>query len=358
MMKTIGWMLSRMILARFLGILIGISMFVLTLEAVSYAKEILALQPDHAAILASYMLHRAPATLATFLPMSMLLSILLTLTELSYRNEITAIWATGVSPMRLVLLLLPVAFLTGGLHFLLSDQGVPAAAPQLNKWGVADYGEKKLRLSENDPIWMRSGDDILRAKSSNADSTALNDVIIFRRTPDGILREQIFAKTAKLDGSRWNLDTVVVYYRENLPPDRLDTLVYTGAMRPAAAGARTGDPEEMTFKELGNFITNAGFGIRPTWVYETWRQKRLALLFSTLVMIAICVPLATRFRRGGGLGILFAVGVGLGFLFFVIDGIASTMGELGFVWPWMAAWMPVLLFGSVALALGLRMDRV
>jgi lipopolysaccharide export system permease protein len=358
MMKTIGWMLSRMILVRFLGILIGISVFVLTLEAVSYAKEILALEPGHALILLKYMLHRAPATLATFLPMSMLLAILLTLTELSYRNEITAIWATGVSPMRLVLLLLPVAFLTGGLHFLLSDQGVPAAAPQLNQWGVADYGEKKLRLSEDDPIWMRSGDDILRAKSSNAASTQLNDVIIFRRTPDGILREQIFAKTAKLDGDRWNLDTVVVYYRENLPPDRLDTLVYTGAMRPAAAGARTGDPEEMTFKELGNFISNSGFGIRPTWVYETWRQKRVALLFSTLVMIAICVPLATRFRRGGGLGILFAAGVALGFLFFVIDGIASTMGELGFVWPWMAAWMPVLLFGSLAMALGLRMDRV
>jgi lipopolysaccharide export system permease protein len=358
MMKTVGWMLSRMILVRFFGILVGISVFVLTLEAVSYAKEILALQPGHAAILANYMLHRAPATLATFLPMSLLLALLLTLTELSYRNEITAIWATGVSPMQLVLLLLPVAFLTGGLHFLLSDQGVPAAAAQLNQWGIADYGEKKLRLGEDDPIWMRSGDDILRAKSSNADSTELNDVIVFRRTPDGILREQIFAKTAKLDGNRWNLGTVVIYYRENLPPDRLDALVYTGAMRPAAAGARTGDPEEMTFNELGHFIANSGFGIRPTWVYETWRQKRLALLFSTLVMIAICVPLATRFRRGGGLGLLFAAGVGLGFLFFVLDGISSTMGELGFVWPWMAAWMPVLLFASLALALGLRMDRV
>jgi lipopolysaccharide export system permease protein len=357
-MKIVGWMLTRMILARFVGILFGVSLFVLTLEAVSYAKEILALEPGSTTILFKYMLMRAPAVLATFLPMSVLLAILLTLTELSYRNEIPAIWATGTSPFRLILLLLPIAFLAGGLHFLLSDQAVPAAAPQLSEWGIADYGEKKLKLGENDPIWMRSGDDILRAGKSNADSSNLEDVIIFRRNADGILREQIFAKSAELEGQRWNLTDVVVYYRDNLPPDRLSSLVYSGAMRPAAAGARTGDPEEMTFGQLRHFITNAGFGIRPIWVYETWAQKRIALIFSALVMIGICVPLATRFRRGGGMGLLFAGGVALGFLFFVIDGVSATMGELGFVAPWMAAWMPLLLFGALAAAIGLRMDRV
>ena len=59
-------------------------------------------------------------------------------------------------------------------------------------------------------------------------------------------------------------------------------------------------------------------------------------------MIGLCIPLASRFRRGGGLGALFAIGVGLGFLYFVIDGISLTMGELGFVAPWLAAWLPLL----------------
>lgn len=357
-MSTVGWMLTRMILIRCFAILFGISLFVLTLEAVSYAKEILALAPGSSHILLRYILYRAPATLATFLPMSVLLAILLSLTELSYRNEISAIWATGTSPMRLIRMLLPVAFITGGLYFVLSDYGVPRTAPQLSSWGIADYSEKKLKLGENDPIWMRAGPDILRAASANADATELNDVIIFRRTAEGVLREQIFAKTARLDDERWLLSDVAVYYRDNLPPSRLGELIYSGAMQPAAAGARTGDPEEMSVADLNYFITNSGFGIRPVWVYQTWMQKRFALFLAPLVMIAICVPLATRFRRGGGLGILFAVGVGLGFLYFVVDGIAMTMGELGFVPPWMGAWLPVLTFGTLALALGLRMDRV
>ena len=121
-MKIISWMLTRMIMTRFFGILIGITFFVLSLEVASYIKEILALDRGSAAIVLKYMIMRSPATLATFLPMSMLLALLLTLTELSYRNEISAVWAAGVSPLRLIFMLLPVAFVTGGLLFLLNDQ--------------------------------------------------------------------------------------------------------------------------------------------------------------------------------------------------------------------------------------------
>ena len=78
---------------------------------------------------------------------------------------------------------------------------------------------------------------------------------------------------------------------------------------------------------------------------------------TALVMIAICVPLAVRFRRGGGIGVLFAAGVGLGFIFFVVDGISLTMGELGFVAPWMAAWAPLLGFAAIAVALTMRTER-
>ena len=113
----------------------------------------------------------------------------------------------------------------------------------------------------------------------------------------------------------------------------------------------------MSVADLGYFIDNQGFGIRPVWVYETAQHKRLALCFTSFLMIVMCVPLASRFRRGGGLGILFAIGVGLGFLFFIIDGISLTMGELGFVMPWLAAWLPVALFGALALVMTLQIGE-
>jgi lipopolysaccharide export system permease protein len=205
---------------------------------------------------------------------------------------------------------------------------------------------------------MRAGPDILRAGSANADSTELKDVIIFRRDAQGLLREQIYAAEAELAGGRWTLSDVLVYYRDNLQPSQLETLVYSGAMKPAQAGARSGAPEDMSLAELSYFIENQGFGIRPVWVYETWAHKRVSLFFSGLLMMALCIPLATRFRRGGGLGVLFAAGVGMGFLYFIVDGISLTMGELGFVSPWLAAWFPLAAFGSLAAVLTLKAETV
>jgi lipopolysaccharide export system permease protein len=357
-MKIIAIMLTRIVAVRFLAILLGISVFVLSLDVITYSTEILALDPGNGWIMAQYLLDRSPGVVATFLPISVQLAMLLALTELSYRNEITALWAAGVSPARIMILLLPFAFIVGGINFLLNNDAIPEAAPQLRSWGIGDYGKEKLKIGDRDPIWMRSGTDIIRAGSASADSTSLKNVIIFRRDPDGLLREQILADDATLVDGRWSLHNVIVYYRGNQEPNRLTTLIYSGSMKPASAGGRSGDPEEMSVSDLAYFVANSGFGVRPVWVYQTWLHKRISLFFSALLMIGLCVPLVTRFRRGGGLGILFVVGVGLGFLFFVADGLSLTMGTLGFVTPWLAAWLPTVGFGALATAMAMRSERV
>lgn len=361
-MRIVALMISRMVFMRFIAIVVGLSFFVLTLEVVAYSKDILALTENlgggNSGAVARYIAYRMPLTLATFLPMSLLLALLLTLTELSYRNELVAIWSSGVSPARLIVLLLPMAVLVGLIHFALLDRGVPATAPTLRGWAIGDYGEKKLKVGEKDPIWLRSGNDIMRAASASRDSRKLDDVVIFRRDPEGLLIEQLFVERAELKDGVWNLQNITTYFRGNKPPEKAASAQYSGKMRPAAAGSRSGDPEEMTFSDLNYFIANDGFGIRPAYVYETWRHKRLTPIVIAIVMVALCVPMAARFRRGGGLGLLFALGIGLGFSFFVLDGIAQSVGELGFVPPWMAAWTPVLVFAAIAAYFTMQSEQV
>lgn len=357
-MRTLTWMLTRMVMMRFVATALGISIFVITLDVFTYVEDILELHNDDISALGEYALLRFPGVLSTFLPMSVLLGLLLTLVEMSYRSETTALWATGTSPVKVMIMLLPLGALLGGVNFLVNDQAVPRAAPTLYAWGVGDYGKKQLSVGEKDPIWMRAGNDILRAADSNAQATLLEDVVIFRRDAKGLLLEQVMAEKAQLMNGRWELSNAVIYYRENILPNRVDKLIYSGSMRPAAAGARSGDPEEMSLSDLDYFIVNSGFGIRPAHVYETWWHKRVSLLVSAFLMIALCVPLAVRFRRGGGIGVLFGIGVALGFAFFIFDGISLTIGELGIVPAWMAAWAPVLVFAGLAATLTLRAETV
>lgn len=357
-MRIIAWMITRMALARFFLILLGISIFVVTLDVVTFARDILALKDHQLSAVMVYFFLKLPIALTAFLPMSALLAILLTFSELSYRNELSAIWNAGVSHLRLILALLPLGLFLGGMNFIINDQAIPKVAPTLHEWGIGEYGKNRLNLGKNDPLWMRAGSDIVRAGGSNPQATSLTEVIIFRRDPDGLLREQIHAPEANLQNGRWELVNAVVYYRSNLPPHRVDRLIYSGDMRPAEAGARSGDPEELSSSDLAYFIENKGFGIRPAYVYETWWNKRLAMFLSTFVLIAITVPLASTFRRGGGIGVFFAIGVGIGFLFFVLDGITLTLGEIGIVPAWMAAWIPMFAFSALAATLLFRAEEL
>jgi lipopolysaccharide export system permease protein len=357
-MKQIGLMITKMVLIRFLVIVFGISVFVLTLEVIAYVNEILAIHDRALWGLGEYALMRLPSVLSTFIGMSMLLALLLTLSELSYRGELVSIWSSGVSPVRLMVMLMPLGIILGAANFFLNDKAIPAAEPYLQEWGIGDYGAKKLKVSEKDPIWMRSGADILRAERSNAKSTMLEGVTIFRRDRQGHLSEQIMAERAELNGDRWELSNVIIYYRQNLPASRLSKMIYSGALKPAAAGARSGAPEAMSLKRLDRFIQNAGFGIRPPHVYETWWHKRISLIFSALLMVAICVPLAVKFRRGGGIGVMFAIGVLMGFALFVLDGISVTLGELGVLPPWMAVWLPIMIFFGIGTYNTLRAETI
>jgi lipopolysaccharide export system permease protein len=357
-MSIIGQMIVKMVGLRFLGIIFGVSLFVLTLEVVTYASDITALEPDSSTVVIRYIMMRMPATLATFLPMSLLLAMLLTLTSLSLRNETVALWATGLSPAQLVVMLAPVFLACGLFHFLLLNSGVPVAAPTLREWGIADYGKKRLNVSESDPIWLRNDLDIIRALKASPDSRELEHPVIFRRDKTGLLTEFIEAASATRVGDDWKLTDVTRYSVDGQPAQKLATFNYAGAIRPAMAGSRSGDPEEMSLTELNYFIANKGFGIRPAHVYQTWWHKRISSLATALIIVALCVPFAANFRRGGGLGGLFAAGVGLGFVYFICDGISLSLGVMGFLVPWLASWLPNMAFGALAILLLLRGERI
>ena len=355
-MSIIAGFLSRMILLRFFVILLGLTFFVITLESVGLLSNIVTIDPSPFLALGKYALARSPAIISTFLPFCLLLALLLSMTELSYRNEMTAIWSAGISPSRLVVMLLPVAIVVGAIQFLISDQAVPAAAPYLRDWGIGDYAAKKTRMNPGDPIWIRSGPDVIQAKSVNTDLTEMKNIIIFRRQSDGLLLQQLYVEEAKLAGDIWQLKNINVFDRGGRVPYHLNEMNYAGEMR-LLTGAPTDDPQEMSISQISDFIAHDGYGLRPTYVYETWWHKRISPFIVALIMIALCIPLATRFRRGGGLGPLLGIGVGMGFLFFVSDGVAASIGEIGLVTPWLAAWTPIIVFGAIAAWLVARTER-
>ena len=82
-MRTIGWMLTRMIAMRFIMLMFGICAFFITLDVFTYADDVLTLNGGKLGALGKYALLLLPNAASTFLAMCVLLSLLLTLIELS-----------------------------------------------------------------------------------------------------------------------------------------------------------------------------------------------------------------------------------------------------------------------------------
>ena len=357
-MKIFGRMLTRMILSRFLVILLGIALLVITLEVIANLDDILEGAPHAQAAVVRYIMLRLPGLLAVFFSMALLLATVLTLVELGYRNEIASIWAAGVTPFQLLLMLAPLGVVLGIAQFTISDRLVPPTVHRLIQWGVGDFERKNMHAGEDGAIWMRAGNDILRAERADRNTTVLHNLTIFRRDRQGLLKEQIYARQARRTGRRWLLETVTIYRREAVPPTRIPVMVYSGELKLAAEGMRSGDPEIMSLPELRYFIENLGFGLRPVYVYQVQLHHRLTLFFLPMLLIAVCIPLATRFRRHGVAGPLLLAGLAIGFGFFLFDGLSQTLGEIGLVPPWLAGWMPAVILALLALALYLRAETV
>ena len=52
------------------------------------------------------------------------------------------------------------------------------------------------------------------------------------------------------------------------------------------------------------------------------------------------------------------IGLAIGFTFSIFEGIALTMGEVGFVPPIFGAWAPFLIYAAIAAAIAFRAETV
>ena len=77
------------------------------------------------------------------------------------------------------------------------------------------------------------------------------------------------------------------------------------------------------------------------------RHKRWSIPISALILTLIAVAVSS-FKRRGGMGVNLAFGITLGFLFIFFDKIFGVMVSKSTFPPFLAAWLPLLIFSCLA----------
>jgi lipopolysaccharide export system permease protein len=340
---------NRLLLSRFALVLLGLAALMLLIEFLGDSDQVIAASDHPIKALALYMVLRLPDILSELIPVAALLAGLLAFAELARHSELTAIYAGGMSKVRLALAIVPAFLLIGGVQLLIEDQARPLAMKELRAWGVGDYD-----ASETPATWLRRGADILRIGQIDPGQVELHGLTVFRRDGDGNLTAKIDAARAVYEDGSWTLYDVARSEIASATTERIERMSWSGDLAPGDLSILITAPAEMPLRALWRVVDDPQLGSQPAYRYATWLHERVAGPVTTAMLLLLTVAIARPPRGRATQGTLVAAGIGGGFLLWTFDNLVLNFGDLGLVPPLLAAWTPVPVIAAIAASIVLH----
>ncbi|MCJ7823102.1 MAG: LptF/LptG family permease [Armatimonadetes bacterium] len=295
-----------------------------------------------------------PAFVVLTFPLATLVAILVTFGRLSGDSELVAMHAGGISFRRLVVPMVGAGLLISIATAALNEFVVPAC----NRRGedivraameqAGKLGEEQILLKE-----MSGGrvERVLYADSLDVQSGEMvRPMIVWFE--DGKPAMVAKAERGVWQGGNWQLfDGVNVFLdRERPVSSSFDALEADFPTAPKDIAQQSRSPNEMTYRELREYIRYALRQDRPTVELELTLHHKFSIPFACLVLALIAPPLGMRSHRGSSsIGMGLAVLIGFGY--YVIWHYLSVVAQQGVLTAFWAAWLPNIVTGAVGIAL-------
>jgi lipopolysaccharide export system permease protein len=371
-MRLLDRYLFRELLAPWAVCLIGIQAFVAVFTVFSDAQKI-----QDAKLHFGDTIEYAAASAMDFvwvvLPFALLLALLITLTYYARHNEITAMRTAGISLWRICAPYFAVGLAAGVALFALNESLVPRSAA----W--ADQILHRYVPNPDDTAMQNNNRSFLDARSGrwwefaefHLKTAEMISPKVSWTLPDGKW-QQVQAERAVFTNDVWVFFTATGSARltVNGPPvPMLATNVlampeFKETPRDMERDIRFSKYEKLESRKLNNLQ----IPLVELWAYLQahpelppdkaclWRTKfdgRLAAPWTCLVVVLIAIPFgAASGRRNLFFGVAGSIFICFGF--FVIQQVSLAMGSGGHWPPWLAAWLPNLVFAGIGLLLTAR----
>lgn len=352
--RTLTHYVARLFATRTLLVLGVILALLQMLDLLARSDDILAVTGNGSTELWRYVGLRLPDLFARFAPFCALIGALIALAELNQHSEIIVMKAGGLSPHRILLPFTITATVLAGLHFWVSEWIATPARAQLAYWQSYDYA----RDLPPPPyilhaIWLAEGNDLVHIGtiSRSGSRVVLDDVIIYARDTDGMMKQVTRAAFAWYDRGHWRLFEIRRFDVATLSLDSADEAPWSLTVSPERFFNLNLVPEETSLLALARAITALEHEGVPTGPMRAAFYHKLAAPLSILLMPLMAAIAGFGLHRRGRLLARMAIGLALGFSYFVIDNFMLAMGKFGVVAPALAAFSPLVLFAGVGLAL-------
>lgn len=351
---------GRQFVARFLGLLLFFVVVLQMLDLLNKSKDILAPEGAGWRSIVEYIWLRAPQIASQFAPFAALLSVVVTLSTLSLRNEITVMRASGMSVHRV---LFPIGFVCGAVafaHFVFHETIVVGSVEKLAYWEANDFAvglpedtgtRTNVRLShENEFIHAGSAARV-------SDGVWLNNLTISRMTPAGLIDGETEARAARYQDGRWRLFDVRFFDVDTLEMQRAASLDWITGLDPELLFALSLNPDRTSIPELWRKIGQLREEGADARAATTSLLSRFSKPLATLVMPLLGAIAGFGVGRQGNQLQRAVVGAALGFSYFIAENMMLALGKLGAAPAMLGAFFPFALFMVVGFSILLAMEN-
>jgi len=301
-----------------------------------------------------------PAQMVMTFPISALLAAELNLGRLSRDSELVAIEASGVSLRRFLWPYVVFSLLVALGSFLLNDFVVPETNHRAQVL-LREYVYKKTppRIQQN--VFFRDAEDrYFYVNELDNRTWEMRKVIVYELGKSRSFPDVIVAQKARWLEDQWLLEDGVVsrYTEEGRLEEEIVFAEMTIDMKEELKEffEKQRSPEEMPSRELRKQIDILKKAGSETQKLEVAYHLKFALPFSALMFILMGMPLGLQRRKDSRtLGVI--VTVILAFVYYILLSIFRSLGRGEIMAPWLAAWMPDIVFGAFGFVLYLMVDR-
>ena len=377
-MRLLDRYLFRELLAPLAICLIGIQAFVIVFNVFSDAQKI----QEHQLHFADAILY-AVASSADFiwviLPISLLLALLITLTTYARHNEITAMRAAGISLWRICAPYFIVGLAASAALFAMNELLVPRStvwASGILQRYVRDPDEAATRNGQGGLYINTRAHRTWYYNEYRPRTTEMISPKVDWYLPDGSYPYQkLMADQAAYSNGVWTFLNATQNYQASAKDPEIRILVTNMLAMPEfketpkaiERDLRFGKYDKMDTRKFNNLNIPLGELLRylqahpsdlpPAQARKWWTKfdGRVATPCTCLVVVLIAIPFgAAAGRRNLFFGVAGSIFICFGF--FVVQQVSLAFGAAanGHFPPWLAAWLPNLIFGSVGLFLTAR----
>ncbi|MFP4484801.1 MAG: LptF/LptG family permease [Spirochaetota bacterium] len=352
-MRNLDRMALRTLLPVFLAALLFFVMILQLVELFSHLVRFLELEVPLSAIAQVQMLY-VPKSVSFALPIALLFASSFTLGNHYSNNELIAVFSAGISLYRFSAPIIAMGLLLSVGSFFFEERVVIDSYRRQTQMTESLLNINRSFNNTNVAALSQDNRIIYHANYYNDSRQELNGVVILVRDGAGRLTERIDADRAEWRDAQWTLrdvrrfvqqeDGAVVKTTE--PEYRREDLVTP----PSTFQRKTRDVGSMPLEEAREYVASMRRAGLPYREMLTTYYERYSFALTPLIVTLIAAAIGGRFKKNVLLMSLL-VSLGLTVVYYVLGMLSSLFAALGAVPPLVGAWLGVVAFLVLSVAL-------